>query len=56
MLESRIHRLALQREDAEHALVHATEGLAANESLEPFDPERKLPKRERPLGRQATLA
>ena len=55
-LEPRIDGLALQREDTEHALVHATERFTADESLEPFDTQRKLPKREATLGGQATVA
>jgi hypothetical protein len=54
-LQPWIHRLALERQHAEHTLVHPTHRLAADESLEPFDPEGELPKRERPLGRQAAL-
>ena len=37
-LQPRIHRLALQRQDSEHALMHAPQRLAADESLERFDP------------------
>jgi hypothetical protein len=41
-LQPRIYRLALQREHAKHALVHAPEGLALHESFEPFDPQGEL--------------
>src|SRR5689334_25257481 len=54
-LEPRIDGLALQREDTEHALVHAPERFTADEPLEPFDTQRKLPKRKPTLGRQAAV-
>ena len=41
-LQARVDRLALESEDAETALVHATKRLAANEPLERLDPEREL--------------
>ena len=51
-LQPRVHRLALRREHAEHALVHAPERLAPHEPLEPLDAQRELAERERPLGGQ----
>src|SRR4051812_24171408 len=47
--EPRVDRLALEREHAEAALVHAAERLAADEPLERLDAERELAHRERAL-------
>ena len=54
-LQPRIHRLALEREHSEDALVNTPERLAANEPLQPFDAERELAQREGSFGRQASL-
>src|SRR5437868_6372761 len=51
-LQPGVDRLALQREDAEHALVHAVERLPAHETLQGLDAERELPDRERALPSQ----
>ena len=48
-LEPRIHRLALEREHPEHALVNAPQRLLPHKPLEPLDAERELPQRERAL-------
>ena len=53
--EPRVDRLALEREDAEDALVDAAERLAAHEALERFDAERELAQRERSLRREPAL-
>ena len=47
--EPRIDRLALQGEDAEHALVDPAERLPADEPLQPLDPQGELAEGERPL-------
>src|SRR5687768_8237677 len=54
--QSWVHRLALQRQHAEHTLVYAAERLVANEAVERLDPQRELPERQRPLCVQAALA
>jgi len=41
-LQPRVHRLALQRQHAEDALVDAAEGFAADEALERLDAEGEL--------------
>ena len=56
LLQPRIDRLALQREDAEHALVNASERLSLDEALESFDAQRELAQRQRSLPRQAAFA
>ena len=53
LLQPPIHGLALQGEDAGHALVDASEGLALHESFEAFDPQRELAKGQRSLTREA---
>ena len=53
--QSRIHRLALQREHAEHTLVDAPQRLVSHEPLQRLDAERELTERERALGVQAAL-
>src|SRR5687768_4868749 len=54
--ERRIDGLALQREDAEDALVHAVERLLRDESFEGLDAEGELSERERPLVAQPARA
>src|SRR6188508_1805139 len=54
--ETRVDRLALERQDAEDALVDASQRLASREALEPFDAERELAGGERPLRREAARA
>jgi hypothetical protein len=49
-LKTWVDRLALEREDAEVALVDAAERLLADEALEPLDAERELAPRERTPG------
>jgi hypothetical protein len=46
MLQPRVHRLAFERQHAEHAFVHASKRLAANEALERLNPQRKFAQRE----------
>src|SRR5260370_13548989 len=53
--EPRVDRLALQREHAEHAFVHAKGGLAADEPLERLDSQRALGGGQRPLAPEAAL-
>ena len=55
-LQPRIDRLALQGEDAEHALVNAPERFSLHEPFEPFDPQRELAQRQRSLTRKTPLA
>lgn len=45
-LQPGIHRLALERQDAEGALVDAAEGLAVDEALEPLQAQGELAQRE----------
>jgi hypothetical protein len=45
-LQSRIHRLALEREYTEDALVHAPKGLVPDEPLHRLHAEGELPERE----------
>ena len=52
LLQSWVHRLALQRQHSEHTLVHPPLRFAPNEPLQPLDAERELAERERPLGGQ----
>src|SRR5690349_5399635 len=54
--QSRIHRLALQRQHAENALVNPPQGLAADESLQRLDAECELPLGQRPLAADAAGA
>ena len=49
-LESWIDRLALQREYAKDALMRSAQRLLADETLESFNPESKLPAGERSFG------
>jgi hypothetical protein len=51
-----IYRLALQREHPEHALMHSSQWLLADESLQPLHSKRELPQCGRPLGREAARA
>src|SRR6186713_1339280 len=53
--EARIDRLALERQDAEHALVHPSQRLPLYESFETFDAERELTQGQRPLSGQPAL-
>jgi len=41
-LQTRIDRFALERQDAENALVNAPERLFLNEPFEPLDAQREL--------------
>lgn len=52
-LQPGVDRLALQGEDAEHALVNPEEGFAGDEALEPLDPEGELADRQRAFVAQA---
>src|SRR5665213_541645 len=52
-LQSRIDWLALQRQHAEHALMHPPERLAADETLQGLDTHCKLAQGQRPLGGEA---
>src|SRR5437773_7704944 len=52
-LQPWIHRLTLQRQHAEDALVHAVQRLALSEAMQRLEPERELPQRERAFVRQA---
>jgi hypothetical protein len=54
--ETRIHRLALQGQDAEDALVDAAQGLAADEAFQPLDPEGEFPQGQRTLAGEAARA
>ena len=54
--QPRIDRLALQGEDAEHALVDAPERLPLHEPFEPFDSQRELAQSQRSLPRKPPLA
>src|SRR5882724_5111054 len=56
ILQPRIHRLALEGQDAEHALVHAAERLLPDESLEPLDAEGEFAQGQGALDAQATRA
>jgi len=51
--QPRIDRLALHREDTEHAFVDAVERLAAHESVERLDAEPELADGERALASEA---
>ena len=42
VLQSRVHRLTLERQHAEDALVHTPERLALDEALEGFEAQGKL--------------
>jgi hypothetical protein len=48
-LKARIDRFALQGQDAENTLVHASERLLLNEPFEPFDAQRELSQSQRSL-------
>ena len=54
--QTRVDRLALQREHAEHALVDPPQRFALDEPLESFDPQRELAKRQRSFARQPAFA
>src|SRR5437764_8930154 len=54
-LQTRVDRLALEREHAEDALVHAVQRLASNEPLHRLDAQREFPKRERSLVAEASV-
>lgn len=51
-LKPRAHRLALQGEDGERALVHPIQRLAPDEALDALHTECEFPKRKRALGPQ----
>ena len=51
-LQPRVHRLALQGQHAEHALVDPPQRLAADEPLQPLDPQGELAEGQRPLAAQ----
>jgi hypothetical protein len=55
-LETRVDRLALEREHTEHAFVHAVQRSATDEALERFDAECELAQCQRSLGAEAALA
>ena len=48
-LQTRIDRFALERQDAENALVNASERLFLNEPFEPLDAQRELSQSQRSL-------
>jgi hypothetical protein len=50
-LQPWIDRFALEREDTKNALVNAPERFSLDEAVEPFDPQRELPKGKRSLSR-----
>lgn len=54
--QPRVHRLALEREHTEDALVHAPHRLAPDETLERLDAERELAQCERALAAEPALA
>src|SRR4051812_25562488 len=54
--QARVDRLALEREDAEAALVHPAQRLAADEALERLDAERELASGEGALRAQGAAA
>jgi hypothetical protein len=54
-LQARIHRLALQREDAEDSLMRAPERLARDKALQALDAERELPQRQGAFRAQPAL-
>jgi hypothetical protein len=56
ILESRVHWFAFQRQDAEGALVHTPERLAADEPLQALHAKSELAVREPAFPREATLA
>jgi len=50
--KARIDWFALEGEHAEHAFVDAAQRLAADETLEPLDPQGELPNSQRPFRRK----
>src|SRR4051794_21670196 len=55
-LQPRVHRLALQGQHPERALVHPAQRLPPHEALQPLDPQREFPQGQRALARDAALA
>src|SRR5262245_15174084 len=53
--QSRIHRLTLERQHAEHALVHSPQRFLSDESLEGFDPQRELAQGQRTLAAERAV-
>ena len=54
-LQRRIHRFALQRQDAEYAFVDPAQGLAAYKAFQRFDAQSELPPGQRPLSPETAL-
>src|SRR5689334_2931678 len=54
--QARVHRFALQREDAEDAFVDAAQRFLAREAFEGFDAEREFAQGEGALATEAALA
>jgi hypothetical protein len=55
-LKPRIDRFALQRQNAEDALVHSPQRFSPHESLQGFDSQREFSDRQRPLTAEASVS
>ena len=51
--QTRIHRLALHRQNSEDALVHPIQPLVTDEALDGFDPEGEFAQRQRSFQHRA---